>query len=208
MIKTAQIIEGYRNGTVPSSTLIKMAAFKDELEKTAAGQNFTRNLVHAFKNFQSTVLPQLLIGGGMLGVGSAIHEGIKGLGNMYHDYKLDQDKMPSYEAMIQQHPELVDPMDPEKVALSKVYFDALWHYSPIMAQEPLSAGAYIKNAMNMHHVAQGPLPSVVKELVDISKAHHQAIERPAGEGTLGNIFMGLKTGPGAYDPSGKSKRKF
>lgn len=200
MIKIAQIEEGYKNGTVPQSTMIKMADFRNALEKTAAGKTFMSSLGNVFSHSTSDLLPQMLIGGSMLGIGTAMHEGIKALGGMYQDYKLSQEKIPAYEAMVRQHPDLA-----EKPELTKVYFDALWHYSPIMAQEPLSAGAYIKNALNMHHVAQGPLPSVVKEIVDIGKAHHQANEKSEGEGTLGNIFVGLKSGPGAYTLGGSKK---
>lgn len=199
MIKTSQFIDGYKNGTVPAATIIKMAAFKDELEKTAVGKTFMDTLRNSFSHATTELLPQMIIGGGMIGLGTALHEGIKALENRYQEYKLDLEKVPAYEAMIKQHPELK-----EDETMAKVYFDALWHYSPIMAQEPLSAGAYIKNSLNMHHVAQGPLPSVVKELVDISKMHHDATEAREGEGTLGNIFIGLKSGPTAVVSAMKS----
>jgi len=201
MIKLAQIEEEYKQGKVPESTMLKMAAFRNELEKSAAGSLFMKNLGKTFQNTKNFALPQMIVAGGALGVGTAIHEGIKSLEGMYNRYKLDESKMPAYMAMVRQHPDLA-----EQEELSKVYFDALWHYSPIMAQEPLSAGAYIKNALNMHHVAQGPLPSVVKEIVDIAKSHHDANEVDSkSQGVLGNIFMGLTAGatnnPYMYDES-------
>lgn len=194
MIKIADFIDGYKNGKVPASTMIKMAAFKDELEKKAVGTAFGESMGVAFADATKNMLPMMLVGGGMSAVATAIHEGIKALEGKYEDYKLEQEKLPAYAAMLRQHPDLS-----EKSELTKVYFDALWHYSPMMAQEPLSAGAYIKNALNMHHVAQGPLPSVVKEIVDIAKLHHDANKDGGSDGPMSNIFVGLKNGPGAYN---------
>lgn len=182
MIKIAEIIQGYREGKVDSSTLIKMAAFREELEKSATFWS-------SVKSFVSSDPVKYMAGGAMAGsVVSAIHEGIKKLESMYDDYKLDQEKMPAFQAMLNMHPSLK-----ENESRAKLYFDALWHFDPHYAQEPLSAGSYIRQALNMDHVAGGPLPEMVDKTVQIAKAYNDANKGGRDEGTLGNIFMPIKT---------------
>lgn len=182
MIKIAEIIQGYREGKVDSSTLIKMAAFREELEKNATFWS-------SFKDFVTSDPVKYMAGGAMAGsVVSAIHEGIKKLETMYDDYKLGQEKMPAFKAMLDMHPTLK-----ENESRAKLYFDALWHFDPNYAQEPLSAGSYIRQALNMDHVAGGPLPEMVDKTVQIAKAYNDANKGDRGEGTIGNIFMPIKT---------------
>lgn len=182
MIKIAEIIQGYREGKVDSSTLVKMAAFREELEKNAGFWNVISNTL------KGPAGQWMLAGAGVSTAAAAIHEGIKALENKYDDYKLSQEKMPAFKAMLDMHPTLK-----ENESRAKLYFDALWHFDPHYAQEPLSAGAYIRQALNMDHVAGGPLPEMVDKTVQIAKAYNDANKSGKDEGTLGTIFTPIKT---------------
>lgn len=182
MIKTADIIQGYREGKVDGSTLIKMAAFREELMKNAG---FWQTVSSAFNSTPGKVM---LVGAGLSTVAAAVHEGIKALEDKYDDYKLGQEKMPAFQDMLKMHPILK-----ENESRAKLYFDALWHFDPHYAKEPLSAGAYIRQALSMDNIAGGPMPEFVDKTVQIAKAYNDANKGDRGEGTFGNIFMPLKT---------------
>ena len=78
--------------------------------------------------------------------------------------KFDKDKERLFQEMLGKHPDLK-----EKEDLAAEYFDALSEFSPSVIRSPLAAGAYIKQAIEQHHAAGGPLPQMVRALTEIEK---------------------------------------
>lgn len=193
MIKISEFVEGYKKGTVPASTLVKMSIFKHDLEKaaqigiqTAAKPPFFQGVGKALE----MVAPFALATAGVQIGANVIHEGIKFLEDKYRDYKLERDLEPMFQKMLMLHPELAEKMD-----LARLYFASLAHFSRIMADDPLAAGAYIKQALKYHDVAQGPFPATIRELTDIGRLYNQSQERhPGPTGTFESIFMPIKGG--------------
>lgn len=72
-----------------------------------------------------------------------------------------------YQKMLDMHPQLKE-MDPATVAK---FWDSLNHYAPYIAQDPLSAGAYLVQTINRtagDDIA-GPSPDIVHTLVEIER---------------------------------------
>lgn len=200
MIKTSEFIEQYRKGKVPASTLIKMAAFKEELENKIKEQSFEKvaasSWMGALKSFGSPLVAakkspfaQAMLGGLVFG-GSlmALHEIVKGIEGKVIDWSMDIKKPKLFSEMLTLHPELK-----EKEDRARVYYEALWHFSPTMAENPLSAGAYIKQALQYDHVAQGPLPASIQELTAIEKNKMQAQSAAKGDSTMTTILSPFST---------------
>lgn len=227
MIKTSEFIEQYKQGKISAATLVKMAAFKDELEKGIKEGKldglvkqalfpplsemtpgvthyadqipkipFLKNLSNWFaadlsKGKDSGILK--VVGMGVLGAGfAAFLEVVKGLEGKVQDWTTDLKKPRMLEEMLEVHPDMRElPLD-----RVKLYFDALLHFSPTMAENPLTAGAYIKQAMKYDHVAQGPLPASVQELSMIEKNRQQAKEKGGPSSYVKTIFQPISGGLG------------
>ncbi len=78
-----------------------------------------------------------------------------------------------YKKMLEAHPTLTKE-DPETVAK---YWDSLYHFAPSMAQDPLAAGAYIRQSIDkgLEEIG-GPSADMVKSLTDIDSAHTKTRE--------------------------------
>jgi hypothetical protein len=237
MIKTSEFIEQYKKGTVPASTLVKMAAFKDELEKAMAAGKFEAMIKKAtvgtaifefFKkmpeaagaafgakipgavetasaaamssadkvqHFTNPMMSYIMGYGVLAGSLMAFHEAVKAIEGKVISWKNDFEKPKLFAKMLILHPELND-----KKELVETYYEALWHFSPVMAQNPLAAGAYIKQALQYHHVAGGPLPNSVNELSLIQKNWSQGM-RTEGDTTMGAILTPFRTAVGGNSKS-------
>lgn len=160
------------------STPTKLAAFKDELTKIAVGGPAS------IQDFLRYVGAGLALSTG-LGIASAGAQ--MGL-SAYNKWKMDSRKDPLFNEMLQLHPELK-----EEKSRAALYFDALWHFSPVVAQNPLAAGAYIRQALQMDSVAGGPLPAMVRELTDIGKAHNES--KPKTPGPAHALIAGITSAP-------------
>jgi hypothetical protein len=194
MIKVADFIEQHKQGKVSGATLIKMAAFRAELEKTAIGTNFLDSLKGIARTPVGQNIKNMAIIGGSMGIGSLIFEAVRAAEKSWTSYKLEATKQPRFDAMLDLHPELK-----EKEDLAARYFDALWHFSPTLAQEPMSAGAYIKQALQMHHVAQGPLPEMVGRITEVQKNIRAASPQAEYSTPMGAAFLSLRPqAGGAY----------
>ena len=195
MIKTADFISGYREGKVAGETLIKMAAFKEELLKSAAGQSFLSTLSKSVE----TQLPTAVGMAAGMGLAGLVFAGMKAIEGRYEKFKLDASKEPLYQEMISLHPELAKSEKDEEMA--KRYYEALWHFSPNMAQNPMTAGSYIKQSLSMHHLYQGPLPEMVEKATSIQKNIAQGMPDQKEFSTPFSAFMmPLKPTAGkAYD---------
>jgi hypothetical protein len=147
MSNTQEFIDQYKLGKVPESTMIKMALFREELRKAAS--------VKDFSSF-TRLLGALLLGGAATAGATA---GVKKLDKMYfEDNRREQAKA----AMLLKFPELVKEYGEELVG---DYFKSLWHFSPHIANDPMAARSYIKQALNLHGVG-GPTYLTYKDLID------------------------------------------
>jgi hypothetical protein len=174
MSALAQFIELYKSGKVSASTLVKAAAFKDELEKQALGTGVEMFLKYG------------------MGIAAA---GIKAGVGLYDQSQIEGKKKELFEDVIKLHPDLAND---RKTAM--LYFDALLHFSPQVATNALTAGAYIRQALQYHHVAGGPLPASVNELTQIQKQTMNA-KKDAPTSLMGTIFSGITETPIKMVPS-------
>ena len=199
MIKVSEFIAQHKQGKISNATMIKMAAFKAELESSKVATS----LLDFVKTDMKQTIPHMIAAGGGLGIGALIFEGIKKIEKSWTGYRLDSSKEPLFAQMIKLHPELAeDEMTKGKAAL---YFDSLWHFSPSVAQDPLAAGAYIKQALSMHHVAQGPVPDLVKNMTEIQKNIKAGTSDSDYSTPLGAMFLSFKPqGGGVYKAMGDS----
>ncbi len=252
-IKQADFVDQYRKGKVPASTLIKMAAFKDELEKAfdagrfdelvktavlmplevnglgeaakaaifpqfaAKTPNIFARLISAVKGtgrFGNNVMGDmaagalgkdktnqinhLLIGGLVVGGAmSAFHEIVKTLEGKIIDWSNDRKKPGLFSEMLSLHPALLE----EDRARVEQYYEALWHFSPVMAENPIAAGSYIEQALKYHHVSAGPLPNSINELTMIQKNWNQGMKDESSS-TMSNIMNPFRLG---FEDLGKHK---
>jgi hypothetical protein len=203
MIKTADFISGYREGKVPGDTLIKMAAFKEELLKSAAGASFLTTLANSVK----TQLPTAIGMSAGMGLAGLVFAGMKAIEGEYEKFRLDASKVPLYQEMIALHPELARNEKDEEI--TKRYYEALWHFSPNIAQNPMTAGSYIKQSLSMHHLYQGPLPEMVEKATSIQKNITQGAPEQKEFATPFSAFlMPLKpSASGAYNAWKPEKEK-
>ena len=150
-------IELYRQGKIPEKTIIKMAAFAEELEKVGAGkQNVPR--VKTLKGLGVTLLAGMALGAGA-------HLMTKGMDAVVS--KLDEKNKPIlFAEMLRLHPELLTMADRQKV---QNYFDTVWHFSPHLAKNPFAAGSYIRHALVYDESLGGPPITNIKELSGIEK---------------------------------------
>jgi len=146
MSATKKYTELYKQGKLEDTTLIKMAAFKEELNGL-----FTKE-ANIYKTVGALALAAPIFGLSSYGLG-------KGL-DYLENKQLDKEKEPAYQAMVGLHPDLLD----EDQILVRKYWDSLWHFSPHIATEPLAAGAYIKQAMEYEQTG-GPTYNMVKDLI-------------------------------------------
>lgn len=167
-----EILRLYREGKVSDATLIKMAAFKEELEKKALNTP-----IKAPKSLSG--IAAILLTGAALGVGGFLGKsGVDAIVN-----KLDEkNRDPLFREMLRIHPEL-KLEDRKKV---RNYFDTVWHFAPHMAKNPFAVGAYIRQAVLLDASTGGPPITQTKELADIQKAHIQA--RDKGDTLADTIF--------------------
>jgi hypothetical protein len=182
MSNVKQFIEMYKQGKITEATIIKMAAFKDELLKQAFGPP-----PPGIKEF----LKYLALG---LGVGTGtgmLAAGAHALVNKYEANKAEASKEPYFKEMLKIHPDLKT-----KENQAWQYYETLWHFSPVVATNPFTAGAYVKQAILMHDAAGGPLPDMIQRLVDIQQKHVDALSKKrtpstTAVGGIGNISTGF-----------------
>ena len=182
MSALSQFIELYKAGKISTSTMVKAASFKQELEKQA-----TPN-IDMFLKYLATGLA-VSAGLGLAAAGAKI--GVQS----WEESRLEGKKDEMFKEVIKLHPDLI--ANKER---AKLYFEALVHFSPQVATNPLTAGAYIRQALQYDHVAGGPLPASVNELTQIQKQTMDA-RKNAPLSVLGTIFSGLAEGPSKVMPS-------
>lgn len=85
----------------------------------------------------------------------------------FKDKKIKAQSVEYYSKMMEAHPQLKKE-DPETVAR---YWSSLYHFAPHMAQDPLAAGAYIRQSIARGYGEEfgGPPPDTFNTLSDINK---------------------------------------
>ncbi len=182
MTPLSTFVQLYKEGKVKPSTMAKAAAFKAELEKTAGPD------ISTFLRYLSMGL-LASTGLGLAAAGAKI--GVKAL----EEHNIESKKDELFRDVLKLHPDLTTNKD-----RAKLYFEALIHFSPTVATNPLTAGAYIRQALQYDHVAGGPLPTTVNELTQIQKQVMEA-KRNAPSSALGTIVGGITEAPTKMIPS-------
>ncbi len=157
-----RFIKMAKAGTVPESTIAKMAEFKANLEQ----HSITKVASNGGGGPTINLTKMLLLAGAM---GTAPYA-IGGVVNFVQRILEDRKKGPAFQQMLEYHPALKKE-DQETIAR---YFDSVWHFSPHMAQDPLAAGAYIRAALQYHGVYGGPAANMVKDVGSIQKERAEA----------------------------------
>lgn len=176
MSQTSNFVSMYKAGKIPASTMLKAAAFKSEMEKKASPD------VSTFLKYLATGLA--------VSTGLGVAAGVANLGvKAYEENQLNSQKDEMFKEVLRLHPDLSSQKD-----RAKLYFEALLHFSPVVAKNPLTAGAYVKQALQYDHVAGGPLPASINELANIQKSTADA-KKNAPKSTLGTVMSGIGEAP-------------
>lgn len=113
-------------------------------------------------------------------------------GTGYHAAKDAINKKRYFNKMLQANPEL----ETKKESI-KPYFNSLLHFAPMVAAEPLAAGAFIKRQEEFKNLGGLPLMDV-KNLSDIQEAmtKSKSVSRIEGPGSAAQkmMQMGLMSG--------------
>lgn len=119
-----------------------------------------QRIVPAF-NRAMTGVSVLMLGALMGAIGDTIYESVqKNIGRV---------KEPKYfKKMVEAHPELAKE-SPEAVAK---LWSTLYHHAPNMAQDPVAAGAFIRQSIGRGYLEEwgGPSPDTYKTLTDVQKS--------------------------------------
>ena len=188
MTNVQRIIDLYKEGKISESTIVKMAAFKDELTK------------HAMNESIANFLKWLAMGMTFTAGAGVVAGGIHAATNAIEKAKVESEKKPNFNKMLAMHPDLR-----ENQNQAWQYYESLYHFSPVIATDPLTAGAYVRQAIRMHDTAGGPLTDVVQRLVDIQQKHRDSEKKfMSPVQTAASGLMGLPTVniPGMKDISG------
>ena len=131
-----------------------------------------------------------MLAGVSLGLGAGA-EGLRFGAKYVSAKRFDALKEPKFQAMLQRHSDLKD----EKEDVVRDYFEALWQFSPSVAQNPFTAGAYIKQALAQHHAFGGPQIPLLRSLTETEKDIAQMQkDRGAGNTPLDRALEEVQSG--------------
>lgn len=174
----------HRQGKVSDSTLTKMAGVKDMFSRVINAFKPSRHI----KGIEQTTpragmdfLPAVLLAGA-IGTAPAVAGKVE---DAYNSWKLDKSKEPSFNAMLEYHPQLKD----QDMELVRRYFDSAWHFSPHLAQDPLAAGAYIRHALQYQDAVGGPGFNLIGDLTQVQKNVSTSKEKSRGYVDLNRFPM-------------------
>lgn len=189
MSQLTQFVTMYKEGKIPASMMLKSAAFKEAFEKQASPD------ISTFLRYLATGLA--------VSTGLGVAAGVANLGvKAYEESQLESQKDDMFKEVLKLHPDLQGNKE-----RAKLYFESLIHFSPVIAKNPLTAGAYIKQALQYDHVAGGPLPASINELTNIQKSTMDS-RKNAPKSTLGTIVSGFGEAPAKSVPSFMSYNDF
>lgn len=164
MSNVQKLIGLYKAGKVPESTMLKMAAFKEEVEKLLAEDYLEKNA-----NMKATIGNAVLLGA-LAAPAFAAGSYLTGKGiDMLEQQGLEMKYEDNFKRMLEYRPEL----KAEDQLLVKKYWDSLIHFAPAIAQDPLASGAYVKQAIQYEEVG-GPPYSTIESLVKTQKTYKDA----------------------------------
>ncbi len=160
-----KILSLYKAGKIEDSTLIKAAAFKQELEQFLIEKS-SQEKTASFKSDAGRIallsaLAAPVFAASTYATGKAIHETEEMWGR--------KSRADDFDKMLEFRPELKQ----EDPLLIKKYYDSLVHFSPAIANDPLAAGAYIKQAIQYEEVG-GPPYSTIQSLVNTQASYRQS----------------------------------
>ncbi len=171
MSNVEKILNLYKDGKVSDATMLKTAAFKAELESLVKG------------DMEKTAVgpAQALMFGALAAPAFAASNYLMARGVDYATKENVQVAQNSdYKRMLEYRPELKG----EDQLLVKKYWDSLVHFAPAIAQDPLAAGAYVKQAIQYEEVG-GPPYSTIESLVKTQKTYGEA--HPLRSGIAGSM---------------------
>lgn len=150
-----------------------------------AGGTFSKD--SPFKKFMGG----LLLGGGLMAGSAGIGKALDAIGSTVRDFRKDS----ALEKMVQTSPKL-QMLDQERVAM---YFDVLWTFAPDMAQNPLTAGSVVYQAMQMD-IYGGPPVEIIRTLVEIQERHSKSKKDGKLSGNVQTLLTeaGKKQVPGLF----------
>lgn len=129
----------------------------------------------------STVGTAVAVGAAAVAIGKFVDAMI----DWFKDWNIKRKSKKYYEKMIEANPSLQEE-DPAVVAK---YWASLYHWSPFMAQDPLAAGAYIKQSISRADPFGGPPIDTFNTLSLISKNIRQAKRK--GEDDYSTVSRGV-----------------
>lgn len=158
-MKTSDFVRLYKEGKIQDTTLIKMAAFKEQLEQMSDEK---------FQKIASK-LP-ILLGAGLAGIGV-------GLGTAAYDRHLQNQVM---EETMEQADKVFEELlqDPDFQGydreLLEEYFQSIYHMSPVVATDKVAAKAYLLNMLAYSGSGTGVAIPTLETLTNIERNKRQA----------------------------------
>lgn len=176
-----------------STALEKVAAVSDAaklLPEAAASLEKAPKLLERLKTFFSK--PETRLGlVQMLApmAGFVVADFIEDVVSSVKKYRATSMEPVFYRKMLNTHPELMN-ADPEMVGK---LWASLWHHAPLMAQDPVAAGAFIRQTIQRGHMQEfgGPAPDTYSTLTSINQnlAGGKGGDKGTGaKGVLGTHF--------------------
>ena len=142
--------------------LKKESSLRDRFIKEAA-PSFAQGAMRRGKQWMPFVLASVAAGALLQGVQIFIDKLVDVIEEHGHKAKSKD----YYKKMLDAHPSLTK-QDPRTVAK---YWDSLYHFAPSMAEDPLAAGAYIRQSLDRGlEDLGGPSPDIVQNLTGIDAA--------------------------------------
>lgn len=162
MSHVQQIVDLYKEGKISETTIIKMAAFKAEVEKLFSEKDELKKTASIpIKILAASALAPPVFAASNYLAGRAVEYAQSGAKEI--------EMHTNFKNMLDYRPELKS----EDQLLVKKYFDSLVHFAPAIAQDPLAAGAYVKQAMQYEDVG-GPPYSTIESLVNTQKRFRES----------------------------------
>jgi len=147
----------------------------EEIEKVAFGKKKqgifnlrgSKKPFNIKKTFYGTPAGKMLTGAAIFLMSSAIGKFVDDMFEYFEERSELKKKPEYYKKMLESHPELLD-ANPDEV--SKLW-SSLYHHSPVMAQDPIASGAFIRQSLARGFMEEygGPSPDTYKTLTGIRK---------------------------------------
>jgi len=142
------------------------------------------------------------MGAAFAGGGMAAMKGINYLGNKAKEFSLSLGKAKAYKDMLDNNPQLgEEDIDARAV---QMHFDTLYRFNPEYAQDPLVAGAYVQNAIEMARPNLDTVNNLVnarKNMVDTASRTSQGAIDPRAVGSAAHSAYQIARVVSGLDPN-------